>query len=248
MVPGLRNVPMGAGRREYYGEQLDELQYGGQRLPQGRGVEQLLPNQLQGLGPQVRGGVNPMHMQQQAMYGRGPSPGQLGGQPRMPAGLANLGSRPPHDPSQFIGLPGQQPYGGLGGAGAGFGGHPQMRGPPPQMQSGPGGPGGLDPRTNQAQLLALGGGGGMALNGSMPGRGGFGLQQPQAQMHGGGFGGRPMQPAPPYAAQMGMGGGPGPGPGAGMLPPHMQPQPAPQAPSSADAQNLMALLMGGRRE
>jgi len=97
------------------------------------------------LQPQFRGNTPPNTLQ--------------GLQQRLPPGLANLGGRPPHEPSQFIGTPiGMQQSGGIhgpvhgtgpspqpfnnfgangglggnqGGGLGGFAGNPQMRGPPP---------------------------------------------------------------------------------------------------------------------
>jgi hypothetical protein len=223
MVPGLRNGP-GVGRQNFYNEQYDDgMTISSQRLPPtGRGLDQLIPGQLQSaasMGPNRNAGM------QQAMYGRGPSPQQINAQ-RMPAGLSHLGSRPPHDPGQFMGMGGHQqpPFAGMGAASGFGGGHPQMRGGPPPLQSGPGGM--LDMRS-QSQMLGGGGGG-------MPGgarAGGFGMQPPPP--HGMGMPGGARQMQPPYSAQMGAAGG--------MLPPQMS-----SPPTGQDSHTLMALLLGNR--
>jgi len=95
---------------------------------------------------------------QQPQFRGNTSPNPLGPQQRLPPGLANLGGRPPHEPSQFMGPPiGMQQSGGihgpvhrngpspqsfnnfsangglgggnLGGVLGGFAGNPQIRGP-----------------------------------------------------------------------------------------------------------------------
>lgn len=194
-------------------------------------------------------------------------------QQRLPPGLANLGGRPPHDPTQFVGsgmgigggLPGnngpmQPPFNNLSGPG-GFGGGPQMRGPPPgahQLQNalghnalaGLGHPNKLDMRgptqaqINQAQLLGMGNGMGagvgVGVGGGMRGPGaGFPLQQGlNAQMQGSNLAMRQQQQqqqhqVPPHMLPQ-------------MLPPHLQQQ-LPPGSTSQPAHDLMALLMGGQR-
>jgi zinc finger CCCH domain-containing protein 13 len=278
-VPGLRNAPPPRGRDlqgAYLNEQLQELQYGGgQRLPPlgARGLEHMIPGAGAGAGGLqpynggLGGGRGGLPVQQN-QFVRGASPisagmpvGPAGGQ-RLPAGLANLGSRPPHDPTQqFIGagmgLPGQgyanqapAAYGG-GGAGAGMGyGGPQMRaaggaGGPHQLPNGLGGlgmPNNLESlrASQQAQLLGLASGG-VGMNNVRGGAGGFALQQQQQQ-----------QQNHLAAAQLGGRGGmqpgqhmPSPGMVGGMMqPPHVQ-SPA-GASQSAHHDALVALLMGRR--
>ncbi|THH03828.1 hypothetical protein EW145_g5972 [Phellinidium pouzarii] len=123
LVPGLRPVPNPAHRNRdinngnMYPNQLDEaIAYNARLNSQQRGgMEQLFSGpipQYNGQGP--TGGRGNLNFQQQTMRG-GPSPinnfnpaqGPL--QQRLPPGLANLGGRPPHEPSQFLG----------GGVGAG---------------------------------------------------------------------------------------------------------------------------------
>jgi hypothetical protein len=249
VVPGLHNhnVPV-PPRRDHYNDQYEDMSsMHRQRLPPGaRGLEQLVPPQMQSAASLGQGrGPGPVHMQPN-MYGRGPSPHQPGNAQRMPTGLTHLGTRPPHDPGQFIGVPIHQLQPGFNGPGSGtgpsgmHGGHPQLRGGPHQMHgvgpNGPGGPPNIDMRT-QAQLLALGaGGGGMGMGGNR-GPGGYGMQQPHLAMPYNEVnpGGRPMQP--PFQ--------PG---GGGMHPSQMHLPPGGHGVSN-DAQNLMNLLMsGGRRE
>ena len=112
MVPGLRTAPpRSRDNVGSYQEVPDEaLQFHLQRLQQ--------PQR----GPDPFNGPNiPMYSSQssrnvglplqQAQFRGGPSPGvgphnQISGiqQQRLPPGLANLGGRPPHDPTQFLGL------------------------------------------------------------------------------------------------------------------------------------------------
>lgn len=165
---------------------------------------------------------------------------------RLPPGLANLGGRPPHEPSQFIGGPGLSPnlpHGvlqGLGNPQQAFHAPPfgsqHMRGPAGSMQSpnvglqlnGLAHPTSLDPRNaTQGHMLNLG------LRGA---GNGFGVPQQ-------GPGGSPhtslvMRPhqqqqpghlhAPPHVI------------------PHLLPQHLPQPNQTTNqTQDLMSLLMGG---
>jgi hypothetical protein len=224
MVPGLRGGPT-PGRQNFYNEQYDDgMSFGGQRLaPSGRVHDQLLPGQIQSAAS-LGHGRNAGLPQQQPMYGRGPSPHQMSVQRGQ---LQHLGSRPPHDPQQFMGMGGhQQPFNGMGGTasfgGGGGGGHPQMRGGPPLIPAGPGGM--LDMRGAQSQMLSPGQGGGV---GGGARASGYGLQQQQ---------GISMPPSrqqmpPQFSSQMG---------GGGMLPAQMSP-PLGQDPQ---ANPLMALLLG----
>lgn len=207
---------------------------------------------------QVRNGGIPI---QQQSYRGGPSPNtaqQLGLAPSrgMPPGLANLGSRPPHEGAHFMGLPGglngplsnggqlhhqqqQQQFNNFNNSNAGnlgYAGHQQFRGPAPSMNAPNGGahlslgnPSNMDPRL--AAQFGLGGGvpigqRGMANNNNLP------LQQ---------------RPGPPLGPHMGL----RPQQQQGHLPPHMLSHmhhpngPGPQGPTNQPAQDLMALLMGG---
>ncbi|OJT11833.1 hypothetical protein TRAPUB_11628 [Trametes pubescens] len=276
LVPGLRPAPPRSRSREsggiLFNEQIDDpLHFNVQRLTQQRNMEQMFNNgpvpsmYAQQQAAMHRNGGLPM---QQAQY-RGASPisshSQNPLQPpsqRLPPGLANLGGRPPHDPSQFLGAgvgmpggglhgptPAQQVYntftqGGLGG----FNGNPPLRGPP-----GPPNPlsvnpmGGLGPNSmelraaNQAQLLGIAQGNlaGAGLRGSGPG---FGPQQgPGGQMSASHLAMRQQlqqqqqqQHIPPQMM-------------AHLLPSHLQQQ-AVHGGSAQTTQDLMALLMGGHRE
>ncbi|KAH8120141.1 hypothetical protein DFH11DRAFT_1558531 [Phellopilus nigrolimitatus] len=117
LVPGLRPAPVPAPRNRdvngnMYANQLDDsIAFNARLGPQQRaGMEQLfsgpIPSQFNGQGSS--GGRGNLGFQQQAMRG-GPSPinnfNPVQGPPhqRLPPGLANLGGRPPHEPSQFIG-------------------------------------------------------------------------------------------------------------------------------------------------
>ncbi|KAL5519113.1 hypothetical protein ACEPAH_796 [Sanghuangporus vaninii] len=134
LVPGLRPaVPPGPRNREMstgslYANQLDEQIAFNARLgaQQRGGMDHLItgqiPSQFNGQG--MNAGRASLSLQQQAMRG-GPSPinnfnpAQGLPQQRLPPGLANLGSRPPHEPSQFLtggtgnfgGVPSQLPAG-----------------------------------------------------------------------------------------------------------------------------------------
>ncbi|KAF9569730.1 hypothetical protein CPC08DRAFT_812711 [Agrocybe pediades] len=168
MVPGLRTAPPPPprSREGHFLDQPEDPLYNFQRLSQmnaqGRNLEPLFSGptpiyaqQQQGGRPNI--GVNLQSGQPQ--YRGGPSPNlNQGGlmsnnlQQRLPPGLANLGARPPHEPNQFIGLPGlasNVPHGGLHGNGllppqqqlpfnnfngnnnVGFNNGPQIRGPIP---------------------------------------------------------------------------------------------------------------------
>ncbi|RDB29623.1 hypothetical protein Hypma_015351 [Hypsizygus marmoreus] len=258
MVPGLRSAPPPRNRENVglYPDSLDEgLHFNVQRLPpqQQRGLDQLYPGAPPSLFPQQGGRNGNIPIQQH--YRGGPSPIShqqnilpTSQQQRLPPGLANLGGRPPHEPSQFLGMPGM-PAPGLHGAlhlngsvqqqqfnnfPPGYGG-PQMRGPH-QLQThgthhpmgGMGHPSNMDLRAaNQNQLLGLGG-----LRGA---GGGFsGQQGPAAQI-----------PAPLLAMRQQQ--------QQQQLPPHMMPHLLPphlqqqglSGPNNQPTHDLMALLMGG---
>ncbi|KAF8898562.1 hypothetical protein BD779DRAFT_1484574 [Infundibulicybe gibba] len=261
MVPGLRSAPP-PPRRDNLGmfpDPLDDsMHFSVQRLPQQtRGLEQL----YSGPSPPIysQQGRNPGLAQPQ--FRGGPSPIQHASlqnlqQQRLPPGLANLGGRPPHEPSQFINIPGlpsgslhgphQQPqFANFPGGGAlGFGGGPQIRtqipsghqlqNPPHHPMSGLGPMNNMDLRTqNQNQLLGLG-----------PIRGlgaGYNAQQGIAnQMQPPMLGLRQQQQQQqlhPHIAPH-------------LLPPHLQQQQQQQQQSLSGSNNqpahdLMALLMGG---
>ncbi|KAH8100640.1 hypothetical protein BXZ70DRAFT_165827 [Cristinia sonorae] len=277
MVPGLRPVPRPRSREPsgvLYNENLDDLQLGMQRIPQqARNLEQMY-----GAGPMFNQHANPQAARnvgiqlQQAQFRGGPSPLQ-GSMPipgnRLPPGLANLGGRPPHDPSQFInspmGVPGlhagispnasaqQQGFNNFGGGGnLGFGGNPQGRGPIP-------GPHHQNPLALN-QLAALGSNNAVDLRGPS-----------QAQFLGmggvGGLGGISTVRGGNFNPQHGLGGQiPGPHLAAlrqqqqqqqqhlphhlvqQMLPPHLQPPQGLPGGNAQGAQDLMALLMGNHRD
>lgn len=132
LVPGLRPSPSVSQRNRdigggnmFPGQMVDETLAFNARLgvSQQRGaLDQLysgpLPGQYNGQAPNIA--RNGLGFQQQAMRG-GPSPINnfnplQGQQQRLPPGLANLGGRPPLEPSQFLG----------GGVGAGNFGVPNQ--------------------------------------------------------------------------------------------------------------------------
>lgn len=137
MVPGLRPAPPPSRGRDNGGpfpEAIDEaMQYNLQRLAQQRGLEALysvptpsVHNQHSGRGsglplqqPHFRGAPSPNTNQQNAL--------QSNHQQRLPPGLANLGGRPPHEPSQFLGIPGI--------SGAGLHNNIHTNGPSPHQPS-----------------------------------------------------------------------------------------------------------------
>ncbi|TBU64975.1 hypothetical protein BD310DRAFT_913781 [Dichomitus squalens] len=269
LVPGLRPAPPRSRSRGetvgvLFNEQIDDpLHFNIQRLTQQRNLEQMYNAPLQSMYNQQQGGLlrngGGIPMQQGQFRGPSPISAQNPLQPpsqRLPPGLANLGGRPPHDPSQYLGSGVGIPGGGLHGAspaqqvyntftqgGLGFNGNPPMRGP-----SGPQAPlsvnqlGGVVPNNidlraaNQAQLLGLAQGslGGGGMRGSGPG---FGPQH-------GGPGGQlshvamrqqlQQQQLPPHLVQQ-------------LLPSHLQQQGI-SGGHAQTTQDLMALLMGGHRE
>ena len=269
MVPGLRSAPPPRNRESggMFSESLDDpIHFNAQRLP---------PQQQRGLDQMYSGPVPSLYAQQpsrnvgiplqQPHYRGGPSPtsGQ-GSLQRLPPGLANLGGRPPHEPSQFLGMPmpsaalhsnlhgngpPQQHFNNFGAAGnLGYGG-PQMRAPPPgphQLQNlvahnpmaGLGHPNNMDLRgPNQAQLLGMGGAG-VNVGGLRGVGGGFVAQQGQA-----------AQMQPPLLA-MRQQQQPQQQPHLlphmvpHLVPPHLQQQGRPGI-NNQPAHDLMALLMGG---
>ncbi|PPQ71757.1 hypothetical protein CVT26_007598 [Gymnopilus dilepis] len=274
MVPGLRPMPPppARGREGPFIDQLEEpLPYNFQRIPHQpqqhiRNVEPLYPQS--GPAPlfaqhsgRSSGGLNMPSLQQPQVRG-GPSPNINQGSPvsnvqqqRLPPGLANLGGRPPHEPSQFIGLPGmpsnlphnalhgngplgpqQLPFNNFNGANnMGFNNN-QIRGPMPgpnlphtnpQHPLGGLGPN-VDPRLpNPHHLMGLGGSG----NNGTRANGGF-HQGPTNPAH---LGMRPQQQQahlPPHMLPHHL------------IPPHLQQQGHPTS-NNPPAHDLMALLMGG---
>ncbi|KAG6813072.1 hypothetical protein H0H92_014131 [Tricholoma furcatifolium] len=274
MVPGLRTLPpRNRDNHSMYPDNIDDMPFHvQQRLPphqqphQQRGFEQLYSGVPSSMYSQ-QGGRNTGVPLQSNQYRGGPSPlshqqSHISSAPpqRLPPGLANLGGRPPHEPSQLLGLPGMNP--GVQGAlqmngsnpqlfnnfspsgNLGYGSGPPVRGPHQLQGQGAhlpmttGHPGSLDPRTaGQNQLMGIGGGGG----GLRAGGGGYfqnqqasGVQIPpllaMRQQQQQQLQHQPQQSLPHAIGQM--------------LPPHMQHQhPVPN--SSQPAHDLMSLLMGG---
>ncbi|KAK7058811.1 hypothetical protein VNI00_001435 [Paramarasmius palmivorus] len=269
LVPGLRSAPPPRNRENGapYTDPLDEaLLLNPQRIPlqQQRAMDQLYSGSIPaGFGQQSGRNVG-IPLQQQQFRG-GPSPtipsphAQVHNhQQRLPPGLANLGGRPPHDPSQLLGVQSLGTQGLHGGLhvnpqhngfnnfhpqsqnNVGYNGPPQLRGPhlgnlqnSHHQLGGLGHPGGLDLR-NTNQLLAMNGlgAGGAGFNHISSAQ----LQNPPliSQMR---QQQQPQQRPPPQMPQHMM---------PHMLPPHMQQQGPPMPGNqSAAAQDLMALLMGG---
>jgi hypothetical protein len=271
MVPGLRPIP--PLRRDnnpaHFGDD-DSMHYNLQRIAQqqqSRNLEPLYPGPTPIYGQQTnRQAGLPMQSLQQPHYRGGPSPNlnQLGPLPtgppqqRLPPGLANLGGRPPHEPSQFIGLPGlpsnsphnslhtnpllqqqqqQLPFNNFN-VNNGFN-SAQPRGPAPsshvhnsnaqQHPLGNIGHPNMDPRlANHHHLMGLGGSG---VGGSRT-NGSFPHQGPAAPSH-------PVmrsQQQPHLMPHM----------LPHLLPPHLQQQG--HSGNNQPTHDLMALLMGGHRE
>ncbi|KAF7339726.1 hypothetical protein MSAN_02188100 [Mycena sanguinolenta] len=208
MVPGLRSTLPPRNRDSVYSDSADDpihFSPNPQRLPpqHHRGLDPMYNLAPSGF---VQPGARNVNIPIQPQFRGAPSPISNPQQQRLPPGLANLGGRPPLDNSQFMGMPGlpnhsglhngppqQQQFnnfavnGNLNNYGGGL--QPQMRVPPTQLQgnlqhhqlAGLGHPNIDLQRSNQAQLLNLGGGGmrGLGMSG-----GGFGPQQggPPGQM------------------------------------------------------------------
>ncbi|KAI0936239.1 hypothetical protein AcV5_004428 [Taiwanofungus camphoratus] len=267
MVPGLRPAAPRSRSREpsgvLFNDQLDDpLHFNVQRLQQQRNLDQVYPGPIPSMYSQqqqaamLRNGGIPL---QQAQFRGAPSPianqnSLQGSSHRLPPGLANLGGRPPHDPSQYLGgpmvsgglqsglhggSPAPQAYNNFGGGGPAFGGNPQVRGPlGPQNPLGLNSIAGLGLQNsmelrgaNQAQLLGMGGGNlGGGLRGAAPG---FGPQHVSpSQLPGAHANMRQPQHLPPHVMPH-------------LLPPHLQqPQQGQLGGNAQGAQDLMALLMG----
>ena len=255
MVPGLRSVPPPRSRQSsaMFSDFPDEpIQFNNGQ----RGPTQI----YQGPVPSIHmqhgniGRNGPVSMQA-AQFRGAPSPNHLASVQRLPPGLANLGGRPPHEPSQFVNASGmtngalhgtvhgngpQPPFNNFQQPSLGFSGGPQIRAPHPgahQLQGtlGPNAlqglvhPGNLG--SSQAQLLGLAGANSMHGGLRGPG-GGFGQQGPQVQpphialrQHQ-----QPQQQIPPH-----------------MLPLHLQQQGFGGGATNQPAHDLMALLMNGAR-
>jgi len=282
MVPGLRPAPPRSRSREpsgvLFNEQLDDPLHFNARLQQQqqqRNHEQIYPGSVPGMYSQqpgmVRNGGLPLQQQQ---FRGNPSPisnqNMLGGPgQRLPPGLANLGGRPPHDPSQYLGGPlggmggGLQGGihsasalqqggfnnlggGGLGAAGmGGYGGGPQLRGPAPQT------PLGLNSMANMGlqnnlELRAASQAQLLGMGGGMGGGLGAGLrgQGPGFVPQHGPSGQLPSHMSMRQQQQQQLPSHLMPH----MLPPHLTQQPGLPGGNAQGTQDLMALLMGGHRE
>ncbi|KAG5654749.1 hypothetical protein H0H81_003757 [Sphagnurus paluster] len=260
MVPGLRSAPPPRNRENPGIYPDDDIPFNlQQRIPPQpqRNLDQMYSGGLQSMYGQ-QGGRNPGIPLQQNHYRGGPSPishqqNHLTNpqQQRLPPGLANLGGRPPHEPSQFIGMPGMAPAAGLHGAlhlngsnqqqpfnnfvpggSVGYGTGPirgphQLQNPVSHLPIGGLGHPNIDLRTaSQNQLLGMGGVGALrGTGGGFPGLQGPGAQQlpPLLAMRQQ----QQQQQLPPHMMSH-------------LLPPHIQQQ----GPNSQPAHDLMALLMG----
>ncbi|KAI0307863.1 hypothetical protein B0F90DRAFT_1909242 [Multifurca ochricompacta] len=257
MVPGLRPPRRESGM---FQDPLDELSAFNvqQRIPPQRVVDQIYPTPLPSMYPNQTGVPRNAGLSVQQPFRNGTSPNatQLHASPqqRLPPGLANLGGRPPHDPTQFlgstVGVPsphlqgngsGQTAYN-FSSGGIGYPSSTQVRGPPgvsPNVQGtlDPGHVGSLlhatklDVRApSQAQLLGLNNGAG-AAGLRAPGVG-F-PQQNVLTMH---------APHTAMRQQSHIHQQPHPQSMSHLLPQHIQASPSG---GSQPAQDLMALLMHG---
>ena len=258
MVPGLRSTFPSRRESGMFQDPLDELSAFSvqQRLPSQRAVDQMYSGPLPSMYPnQTNVPRNSgLPVQQPFRNGNSPNATHLHSSPqqRLPPGLANLGGRPPHDPSQFLGsvvgvpsphLQGNgtgQPTYNFSSGGMGYPAGPQLRGPPgvsPNIQNNidPGHgasllhAGKLDVRSAaQAQLLGLNNGAGTAAQ-RAPGVG-F-VQQNALPMH---VPHTTLRQQPHIQQQQAH-----PQTISHILPQHMQ------ASGSQPAHDLMALLMHG---
>lgn len=256
MVPGLRSTfPL---RREsgIFQDRLEELNAFSvqQRVQPQRAVDQMYHAPLPSMFPnQTNVQRNPgLPVQQPFRNGNSPNATHLHVSPqqRLPPGLANLGGRPPHDPSQFLGsimgVPSPHLQGGASGqpaynfsGGVGYPVAPQHRGPPapsPNLPSaielGHVGPmlhaSKLDVRA-QAQLAGLNNGAAVGLRApsvGFPQQTGSPMHAPHAA----------LRQQPHVHQQL------HPQAMSHLLPPHMQTS---AGGNSQPAQDLMTLLMHG---
>jgi hypothetical protein len=253
MVPGLRSTFPSRRDSGMFQDPLDELNAFSvqQRIQPQRNVDQMYPAPIPSMFPNQANVQRNPGLPMQPPFRNGNSPNlHVSPQQRLPPGLANLGGRPPHDPSQFLGsimgVPSPHLQGGGSGqpaynfsGGVGYPAAPQHRGPlapspnlPNAIEAGHVGPhlqahaSKLDVRAAQAQLA------GLNLNNGVAG----GLRPPSV--------GFPQQTGPPMHVPHAA------------LRSHVHQQPHPQAMfsqhmqagasgNSQPAQDLMALLMHG---
>ena len=275
MVPGLRPAQRPRSREAgvLFHDQPEDIHFSVQRHPQQqRNIEQMYGGPVPGLYNQQAGMVRNggPALQQQAQFRN--TPGALAAQQnmlpgpsqRLPPGLANLGGRPPHDPTQFLssqigGLhggihpnpPAHQGFNNFGaGGGPGFNGNAGARGPLPGSHQNAlavnqlGGivPGGNIDLRAPNQLLGMGAGGlgGAGLRGGVGT--GFNPQHgptSQLQMQQLALRQQQQQQQQHLPPQMML----------HNLPPHLpQQQPGIHSGNAQGAQDLMALLMGSHRE
>lgn len=148
LVPGLRSTFPSRRDSGMFQDPLDELSAFNvqQRIPPQRAVDQMysapLPSMYPNQANMPRNSGLPV--QQPFRNGNSPNATHLHSSPqqRLPPGLANLGGRPPHDPSQFLGsivgvpsphLQGNgsvQPGYNFASGNMGYPAGPQVRGPP----------------------------------------------------------------------------------------------------------------------
>lgn len=112
LVPGLRPAPprnRDVGGGGVYNNPLDDLNLNPRMGLQRGGMDQMLPNPVQAQfnGQAMNLGRNGGLPQQMMRNGQLPMNNFAGAQglpqQRLPPGLANLGGRPPHEPTQFLG-------------------------------------------------------------------------------------------------------------------------------------------------
>ncbi|KAH9025867.1 hypothetical protein EDB85DRAFT_2177740 [Lactarius pseudohatsudake] len=251
MVPGLRSTFPSRRESGMFQDPLDDLNAFSvqQRIQPQRTVDQMYPAPVPSMFPnQTNVQRNPgLPMQQPFRNGNSPNTTHLHVSPqqRLPPGLANLGGRPPHDPSQFLGsimgVPSPHLQGGSGQPAYNFSGYPaapQHRGPPAPspnlpsaMEPGHVGPllhaSKLDVRAaTQAQLSGLNNGGLRAPSVGFPQQNALPMHVPhaalrqQSHVH--------QQPHPQAMSHL--------------LPQHLQ---VGAGGNSQPAQDLMTLLMHG---
>ncbi|KXN89870.1 hypothetical protein AN958_04874 [Leucoagaricus sp. SymC.cos] len=229
------------------------------------GLRTAPPRSRDNMGLYPEGGYNPNNGRntqlplQQAQFRGGPSPGVGPPNPlpslqhqRLPPGLANLGGRPPHDPTQILGLTGhpnaplhanlmpqqQQSFNNFPPSSFN---NPQTRGPIPNLHhlqnTGPQ-PGlghmalgnNMDPRSQNLAGQLLGSPGAPGLPGQRGGNSAIFNPQQMTSPQGPLYGGRQPQHLPPQ------------------VPPHLMPPQFSQGvngPNGGHTNELIALLMGG---